>query len=81
MAHCAPGHPSDVDERLPVLGAGAMLGQRRTMGRSAVALVLGEAVARMFVVHRHHDAVAADFGQYARRRDAGSRPVAADNPI
>src|SRR5665648_416342 len=51
----AGAQPSYVDEGEPVLTAGALLGQSRSVERGAVALVFGESVAGMPGVHLHHE--------------------------
>ena len=51
----------------------------RHVVRRAVSLVHGEVVSRVFVVHRHHDAIPGDLGDDARRRDARGGTVATDH--
>ena len=55
------------------------LGESRTVGRGAVALVEGEAVAGMLSVHLDHQAVAADLGQHTRGRDTRRGGVSTDD--
>ena len=54
-------------------------GQRGGMRRRAIALVLGEPVARILGVHRDHQPVPADLRQHAGRSDARRRCVPADH--
>src|SRR5947209_8343732 len=78
VARKAPD-PPHIDERIAMLRAGPPLVERRRMSRGAVALVHGEAVARVIVLHRHHEAVPADLGQHAGRGDTGRRGVATNH--
>ncbi len=48
------------------------------MQRGAIAFMPGKFVAGMPRIHFHHEAVAGDFGDDARRRDAEAAPIAAD---
>ena len=67
---------ADVDERVPVHGAGSVRGQRGVVHRRAVALVRVEPVLRQLVVQVDHDPVPGHLGEHRRRRHAGRGLVA-----